>query len=168
MKLRRLIRPEMIRMRLECGTVDLDPEVPRERAQRIVKERLMEEMAQLLTRSGRVGKQTKLALDLWNREKKATTALGKGIAMPHVRTRQAKELVGAVGLSPEGIDYGAPDDFPVHVVVAVVAPAHDDRVYLRFVKRIVEALGDEQFGLRERLLAAKTPDDVVHALAMLE
>lgn len=167
MRLRRYLRPEMIRLDLDVGGDELDPELPAAKVQRLMKERVMAELAELLAASGRVGKVNKLATDLLNREKKATTAIGDGIAMPHVRTPQAKELVMAVAISPTGIDFGAADGELVRIFIALVAPSHDDKLYLRVVKEIAEVLSsqeDGEWGVREQLLHAESPEDVIWAL----
>ncbi len=168
MKLRRYVRPEMIKVPFDTREEELDPEIPDGKRIRLLKEGILLEMAELLAGSGRVGSVKKLYTDLYNREKKATTAIGGGIMMPHVRTMQAKELVIGVGVSPEGLDIGAMDEEPVHVVLSLVAPPHDDRTYLRVVKRIVELFADEGNGLREELRSARSPEDVVHAMSGLE
>src|SRR5689334_1751036 len=50
-------------------------------------------------------------------EKEQNTAVGQGAACPHVRVAGHGELQCAVGWSPKGIDYGAPDGKPVHLVI---------------------------------------------------
>ncbi len=177
MKLRQYLVPERIRLGLDLSLDELDPEMPRDKYQRIVKERVMQEMATLLATSGKIAKSGRLATDLFNREKKATTAIGRGIAIPHVRTRQAKELVMAVAISREGVDFGAIDDQPVHVFVSLVAPAYDDRKYLEVVQRLAELFRVEEraeedlepeWGIREQLIEAEDPADVIWALSALD
>lgn len=178
MKLRRYLVPERIRLGLDLGLDELDPEMPRDKYRRIVKERVMHELAILLSSSGKIAKPKRLATDLLNREKKATTAIGRGIAIPHVRTRQAKELVMAVAISREGVDFGAVDDQPVHVFVSLVAPAHDDRKYLEVVQRLAELFRagernededlEPEWGVREQLIDADEPADVIWALSTLD
>ena len=43
------------------------------------------------------------------RERAMNTGIGMGVACPHVRAPGSGDLLCAVGWSPSGIDYGAPD-----------------------------------------------------------
>jgi mannitol/fructose-specific phosphotransferase system IIA component (Ntr-type) len=166
MNLRRHLDPRSIELGFRIETDDLDPEMPPSKRLGLVKERVIGKLAELLEASGRVSKRTKLHLDLLNREKKAGTALGRGIAMPHVRTRQARDLVMAVAVSHEGVDFGAPDGRPVHAFLALVAPAYDDRLYLKVVRHLAELFvaDSEAWGPREALLHAEYAEDVYWAL----
>ncbi len=170
MKIRKYLDETSIDLDLDVGESGLDPEMAPEKRVRILKERTLLRMAELLDRSGRTGKVGKLHLDLLNREKKATTALGGGIAMPHVRSRQARGLVIAVAVSKEGVDFGAPDGVPVRIFLSLVAPAHDDRLYLRVVQQLAELFVEEpgEWGPKEALLHADEPEDVFWALSGVE
>jgi nitrogen PTS system EIIA component len=167
MNLRRFLRPEMIKLRMETRWVEPeDPEANLEKLRFRTKEAVIRELAVLLAGSDRVGNESKLFTDLWNREKKATTALGKGIAIPHVRTMQAKDLIIAVALSPEGIPFEAPDGDPVRLFLAMVAPPYDDTLYLRALKVISTVASTE--GMLERLFTAKDPHEVIFILGSVE
>ena len=80
MNLARLLRPELIL--LEMRTCDLPAEerseIPPERYVLSQKEKVLDELVDLLERSGRVGNRNKLLTDLLNREKKAGTGLRSG------------------------------------------------------------------------------------------
>ncbi|MBI1848779.1 MAG: PTS sugar transporter subunit IIA [Planctomycetes bacterium] len=167
MNLRRFLRPELIKLRMETTWQEPDdPEANIERLHARLKEAVIRELAVLLAGSDRVGNDSKLFTDLWNREKKATTALGKGIAIPHVRTMQAKELIVAVGFAPDGIPFDSPDGEPVRVFLAMVAPPYDDTLYLRCLKTISTIVSTE--GMLDRLLAAKDAHEVIFILGSVE
>jgi mannitol/fructose-specific phosphotransferase system IIA component (Ntr-type) len=74
------------------------------------------------------------------REEQANTALGKGIACPHVRVRQDGELLCAVGWSRQGIDYGAPDGQPVHLVIMYYVPDSERNTYLKEVSGLAKGV----------------------------
>jgi len=92
---------------------------------------LLEEMVDLLCLSGEIGNRNKALQDLYNRERKATTAVGHGIAIPHVRTKQAKSFVIGFVRSRDGQQFDSLDGKPVHVFFPMVAPPYDDSLYLR-------------------------------------
>lgn len=140
---------------------------PSARKVQAIKLRILEALVGLLERSGKVSNPRKLLNDLRNREAKATTGLGRGIAMPHVRTPQAKGFAMAVAVAPEpGLLFAAVDDEPVRLFVAMVAPAHDDKFYLR-VERALAGAFERDDELRDALLTASSPGEVLRLLSDL-
>ena len=125
------------RILLEMSTQPLDEEQLEAlgpRAVRVQKERVLEEIAGFLESSSRVGNAKRLLTDLINRERKAGTAVGGGLAIPHVRTLNVKEPTVALLRSSEGLEFDAPDGDPVHILLVIVAPPYDDRLYLKIYK----------------------------------
>ena len=76
-----------------------------------------------------------LALIL-DREEKMNTGIGNGVAIPRIHCNGIGHIAGAIGISRQGIDYGAPDNKPVNVVFLL---AIDERIkddHLRVVNQI--------------------------------
>jgi mannitol/fructose-specific phosphotransferase system IIA component (Ntr-type) len=69
-------------------------------------------------------------------------------------------VIGALGLSREGIDFGAPDGKPVRIVVALLSPMTGNN-HLKALAAIAQTLADPS--LRAKLLAARTAEEA-HAL----
>jgi mannitol/fructose-specific phosphotransferase system IIA component (Ntr-type) len=126
---------------------------------------VIEKLVGLLVRSGKVANEKKLLTDLWNREKKANTAVGHGVAIPHVRTMQARDMAMAVGVSHAGIPWGAPDGEPVKIWIAMVAPPYEDRLYLQIYQRIGRLFESE--GAGEAILGARSPGEIIRYLARM-
>jgi mannitol/fructose-specific phosphotransferase system IIA component (Ntr-type) len=74
------------------------------------------------------------------RERAANTAIGRGWACPHGRSAGEGELVCALGWSPAGIPYGAPDGKPVHLVVMHYVPDVHKNVYLKEISGLVQVI----------------------------
>ncbi len=74
------------------------------------------------------------------RERAANTAIGMGWACPHGRHPGEGELVCAVGWSPVGIQYGSPDDKPVHLVLMHYVPDVQKNVYLKEISGLVQVI----------------------------
>ena len=74
------------------------------------------------------------------REAMGSTALGKGWACPHARLGNEGDLVCALGWSPSGIDYGAPDGRPVRIVALYLVAQNQKNAYLREISGIAKAL----------------------------
>lgn len=126
-------------------------------------EALVERMADLLGSSPDVVNVTRLRTDLVNRERRAPSLPGHGVAMPHVRTLQARRLVMAVGISRAGLLLPAPDEVPVRLVIALVGPPYDDKAYLGVYRALGERLGQQEW--TASILAAGVPGEVLRAMA---
>ncbi|MFA3783281.1 PTS sugar transporter subunit IIA [Melioribacteraceae bacterium 4301-Me] len=74
------------------------------------------------------------------REKNTNTALGKGFACPHARVPYDEDLICSVGWSPTGIDYGAPDNIPVHIIIMYLVPDNQRNHYLKEISLLAKAL----------------------------
>jgi mannitol/fructose-specific phosphotransferase system IIA component (Ntr-type) len=74
------------------------------------------------------------------REQAHNTALGKGWAVPHARSARDGELLCSVGWSPAGIDYVAPDNVPVHLVVMYFVPDTQKNAYLKEISSLAKAI----------------------------
>jgi nitrogen PTS system EIIA component len=59
---------------------------------------------------------------LKRRENLGSTGIGRGIAIPHCRSLVVNRLRVAFGRKPDGIDFKAIDEQPVHNVFLIVAP----------------------------------------------
>jgi mannitol/fructose-specific phosphotransferase system IIA component (Ntr-type) len=161
--LARLICPELIR--LEMRTVmPPAPEGDADRQHQVwsIKEAVLDELAELVSATGRVGSVNRLRADLVSREKKATTGLANGVAVPHVRTREARELLIGFARSTPGIEFGCLDGGLAHVFFVLVAPPFDDTLYLRIYKQLAEAFIHP--GATAALLAAASEGEVIRVL----
>jgi len=130
------------------------------------KQTILEELVTLLVAGNHFGNYSKLLLDFVNREKKATTAIGNGIAIPHIRSLQAKDFMIAFARSTEGYDFGSLDDKPAHLFFVMAAPPYDDSLYLRVFKALAEMLQYETF--RDELMSVSSPGEVIRALRFME
>jgi fructose PTS system EIIBC or EIIC component len=143
--------------------VDLDLDAAFDEERPATLEAVVLHMAVLLARSVDIVNASKLRTDLVNREKRAPSLPGHGVAMPHVRTLQARKLVLAVSVSRAGMQLAAPDEQPIRLVIALVGPPYDDKAYLATYKALGEKL--QQPGWVASIMEAEAPGQVVRALS---
>ena len=79
------------------------------------------------------------------REQTRSTGIGSGIAIPHGKCKAVKELVMAVGIVPEGIDFESVDGKPVTIVILLVSPADQTGPHIQALARISKLMLDESF-----------------------
>lgn len=167
MRLTRYLNEDLIDLELD---IERDPEVEeRLEGDKLVahyREAALGRIADLLDRSGKIGNRSKLYTDLLNREKKATTAIGREVAIPHVRTLQAKTSVMGFLRNKVGLPFGAPDGHDVRIFIPIVGPPYDDKVYLKIYRQLGELLLEE--GVAEQLLAVDEPGEVIRIFGSMD
>lgn len=126
------------------------------------KQDVIEELLDLLVSAGLVSDRASALKTVLEREKKMSTGLQNGIAIPHGKTDAVQQLVAAVGIKPEGIAFEALDGQPTRIVVLTLSPASKAGPHIQFLADLSKTLGDE--ATRNVLLHAKSEDEVVAIL----
>jgi PTS system nitrogen regulatory IIA component len=101
------------------------------------------------------------------RESLATTAIGDGVALPHVRSPIVLHVprpMVTIGFLAQPIDFGALDGQRVRVLCALVCPTM--RSHLQTLSRLSYALRDPTF--RQVLLRASQRDEILREARRLE
>lgn len=123
------------------------------------------ELVSALDKAGCFGKGDgqKIKRAVIKRENEASTGLGKGVAVPHVKHSAVKKPVAAVGLSEEGIDFAALDKQPVFSIILLISPDNDPEVHLKAMENIFSHLQKEKF--RSFMKQASTVKDISELIA---
>ncbi|MDR1788593.1 MAG: PTS sugar transporter subunit IIA [Treponema sp.] len=130
---------------------------------RVSKREALEALADALGEAPQVKDRAELRSEILKRDELMSTAIGRGIAVPHARLASVTDLAAAVGLCPEGIaGFEALDDEPVRILFMVAASSTQRDTYLRTLSYLCGCL--KRQGLRERLLAAHTPEEAYRLL----
>lgn len=158
MRFSQLLKPEFVLLELNTS---VDPEIDYTLEKNVLglKDKVIEELSFLFEKTGRVTNRNKLYVDLFNREKKASTGIGNGVAIPHVRTVQIRELCMVLARSTPGIPFLAIDGEPVHLFIGLICPPYADQHYLKIFKRIAQMLDGTT--LLEDIMACETEDEVI-------
>ena len=94
--------------------------------------------------------------EILKRDELMSTAIGRGIAIPHIRLSSITDLVVSVGISrTEIVDFQALDDEPVRLLFMIAAAANQHAYYLQALSFFSARLKNRE--LRNALLASKTP-----------
>jgi PTS system nitrogen regulatory IIA component len=123
---------------------------------------VLHELAARLADAGVVRDAGELDDKLWEREQLGSTAIGRGIAIPHCKLDGLQRVVVAVGLAPQGVDFGAPDGQPVKVFFVVASPSRSPAEHLQCLAAISRwAKGRASL---EPLVAQRDPEQVAELL----
>lgn len=104
-----------------------------------------------------------LAAEILKREELMSTAIGCGIAIPHVRLSSVTDLVMSVGISNvDIIDFQTIDEEPVRLLFMIAAAHNQHAYYLQTLSFFSAKL--KSIDLRNNLREMKTPLDTYNFL----
>jgi fructose-specific phosphotransferase system IIA component len=130
------------------------------------KEAVITELVDLLDAGG-VFQDRDVALDaVLTRERIQSTGTGAGIAIPHGKCTAVKEVVVAIGLAREPIDFDSVDGKPVTIIFLLVSPVDQTGPHIQALAGISRLMLNEQF--RQSLEHAGSADDVYGLLSEQE
>lgn len=120
-------------------------------------------LSENLATAPQIKNRQELVSEILRREELMSTAIGRGIAIPHVRLSSVTDLVVSVGLSKcDIIDFQSLDDVPVRLLFMIAAAYNQHAYYLQTLSFFSSKLKSTE--LRTSLLAAKTPAEVYELL----
>src|SRR5215470_7707363 len=103
---------------------------------------------------------------LMAREQLASTALGKGVAIPHGRMRGLKRAAAAIIRFKDPIEYGSPDGQPVRLLVVLLVPDHAIQQHLEILSELAQMLSEPS--MREQLQTLMQPAALLATVAAWE
>jgi len=124
---------------------------------------VLREMAARLEARHAPGLDDSLLDKLLKREELGTTAIGKGVAVPHCRAKGLTAPALLLGLSPDGVAFDAVDGKPSHVFFLLVSPEDNPGAGLRLLAAIA-GLVRRSRGLASKLVKAPTPEAIIGVL----
>ena len=148
MHLKELLREDLI-------IVDLKPQD---------KWKTIENLVNVLIKAQKVGSQdqNELLEALYERERKMTTGIEHGVAIPHAASDVVKQLTAAFGICKSGLDFQAIDGQPTYLIVLLVYPQRALHEHIRTLASIANLLNDE--AIRTELKACKSSAEALQII----
>ncbi len=131
------------------------------------KEEVFEELVDLLVRSFHLeGKRDAILGAIREREQKMSTGIKTGIAIPHGKTDAIEGILGVMGVSRTGIDYGALDGEPVHLIFLLVSSLDESGQHLKVLKKVASLI--EYTDFYKKVLEMDTAEKAYAVLKQFE
>ena len=118
------------------------------------------ELVEALAAAGKIPSKStnKITKAVIKRENEASTGIGKGVAVPHVKHAAVKDVVATIGCTGQGIDFSSLDKQPVYSVILLLSPADNADKHLRAMGNIFRNLQNNDF--RSFLRQARTLEQI--------
>ena len=122
-------------------------------------------LAQNLAAAPQIKNISELSSEILKREELMSTAIGRGIAIPHVRLHSVTDLVVSLGISRcDIIDFQPLDDEPVRLVLMIAAAYNQHAYYLQTLSFFSARLKNHE--LRDSLLQTASKQEAYNLLVV--
>lgn len=129
------------------------------------KDSVIKEMIEIMAENEIITDKQEVIDKAMEREAKGTTGVGKGVAIPHVKSNAVKRPAVAFGRSGAGIDYGSMDEKPSHLFFLITVPEESHDQHLKLLAQLSRNLVHDDF--RDKLIQAKDAKEVMNILEQI-
>ena len=122
------------------------------------------ELVESLAAAGAISKQKvkEVTKAILAREARATTGIGKGVALPHAKLKGIRKPTGTIGCSAEGIDFASLDSKPVYSVILLLSSPDNADEHLQAMETIFKHVQQDMF--RKFLRQSETRQAIVELI----
>ena len=124
------------------------------------------ELVDLLAENGLLLDRDSVLEAVLMREQTRSTGIGSGIAIPHGKCAGVEDLVMAIGIAHEPIDFDSIDHKPVKIIILLASPLDRTGPHIQALARISRLMLDENF--KARLENATSPEEVYELISTKE
>ena len=146
MNLQKVLNPAVVSLEL-AGTTK--PEV-------------IDELLALIVGTGKVADVDAARRALIERERKMSTGMQHGVAIPHGKTDAVESLHACVGIHRDGIDFESLDGEPSKIFVMTLSPLNRAGPHIQFLAEISRLLNSPE--RREAMIAATDAGELLEIL----
>ncbi|MDR1747851.1 MAG: PTS sugar transporter subunit IIA [Spirochaetaceae bacterium] len=100
------------------------------------KEEIIDEMLGVLVKAGKVHDKEVAKASVLDRERKMSTGMKHGIAIPHGKTDTVDDLVACIGISDTPVDFDSLDQEPCRIFIMTLSPVKKTGPHLQFLAEV--------------------------------
>jgi len=121
----------------------LKPELIKVDLQRQSKAEIIDELIDLVSKNPEVKDKSEISKAIWNRENQMSTGLQHGIAIPHGKTDAINNLICAIGIKKDGINFDSLDGLPTKIFIITLSPITAPAPHVQFMSSVSQSLNEE-------------------------
>lgn len=123
---------------------------------------IINEMVDLLVSEGKITDRDGVLKAVFDREAQMSTGMQYGVAIPHGKSMNVDEVVTAVALKKEGVDFESLDGKASRIFIMTISSPLRAGPHIEFLAEISKVL--TRPSVRKRLLKARTRDEILEIL----
>ena len=127
------------------------------------KEEIIGELLDILVAANKIQDRMAAFCAVMDRERKMSTGMKHGIAIPHGKSPTIKDLVACIGVSDTPVDFDSLDHEPCRIFIMTLSPAEKTGPHLQFLAEV--SLLFKSAEKRQEIINAPSSEAVLHILA---
>ena len=130
------------------------------------KSELLEFIVNLACETNDIKDRNLALVDVLEREKVLSTGIGKGIALPHAKTKAVDDFVLAITNLKSEIEYDSLDSEPVKLIILLLGPEGNIGMNLKILSKLSRLLNMEEF--RHKVSNSDNIDEIYNSFIEFE
>lgn len=130
------------------------------------KDEIIGELLDILVNAGKVKDRADALSCILDRERKMSTGMKHGIAIPHGKTDSVDDLVACIGISDNNIEFDSLDQEPCRIFIMTLSPVNKTGPHLQFLAEV--SLLFKSAEKRQEILNSTSKEDVIKILTNVE
>ena len=126
------------------------------------KEEIIDELLEILVQAGKVKDKNAARACVLDRERKMSTGMKHGIAIPHGKTDSVDDLVACMGISENPVDFDSLDQEPCRIFIMTLSPVDKTGPHLQFLAEV--SLLFKSAEKRQEILKSSDKSEVIRIL----
>ena len=130
-------------------------------------EDVLRKLTKILEEKNRISDSDSILAKLLEREKLASTSIGKHTAIPHAKIKDLKSPIIMIAICRKGFLYNPSDTEPVHLIILVLSPSGAPALHLQILAAaasLIKKTGD----IIAELLKAKNSNELADTIKKFE
>ena len=127
------------------------------------KEGIVNELLDILVAAKKIGDRDAAYTAIMDRERKMSTGMKHGIAIPHGKSSSVNDLVACIGISDTAVDFDSLDHEPCRIFIMTLSPLEKTGPHLQFLAEI--SLLFKSSEKRKEILNATSAEAILKILA---
>lgn len=123
----------------------------------------LEELIELLYAEEAISSKSEFLEDVLKREEEGITGIGKGIAIPHGKSKIVLKTSIAIGVSKHDIEWESFDDDPIRCVILFAVKDTELSEHVMILSKVAVALSEE--GVIQKLKMANDKYEIINILS---
>jgi len=127
------------------------------------KDEIVNELLDILVTAKKIDDREAAYTAIMDRERKMSTGMKHGIAIPHGKSATVNDLVACIGVSDTAVDFDSLDHEPCRIFIMTLSPLEKTGPHLQFLAEI--SLLFKSAEKRQELLTASSAEAVLRVLS---
>jgi len=127
------------------------------------KNEIISELLDILVNARKISDKEAALTAVMNRERKMSTGMKHGIAIPHGKSACVDDLVACIGVSDAAVNFDSLDDEPCRIFILTLSPVEKTGPHLQFLAEVSQLFKSSE--KRKEIINADSAQTIIRVLS---